>query len=43
MLNNNEDMAVLCYISGYIPDKAYKSKKYEDCQLFLKSKDKIVL
>ena len=42
MLNNNEDMAVLYYIFGYVPNKAYYSKKYEECQLFLISEDKIV-
>ena len=36
-------MVILCYISVYVPNKAYKSKKYKECQLFLISEVKIIL
>ena len=43
MFNNNEDMAVLCYMSRYVTKKAYRTKKCEECQLFIIGEDKIEL
>ena len=43
MLNNNKDMAVICYMSGYATDKAYGTKKCEECKMFIMSEDKIEL
>ena len=43
MLNTNDDIAVLCYLSGYVAKKAYGSKICEECKAFVMSEDTIQL